>query len=344
MPRPSTLVCMGMLGISLALHALAVLTFGKGSDHLALPALIPLRVWAIAGILLALFSVWVRRQPAGWALAALWLVTAIAGGDERRAVTSLLFHRPAPTPGSAVDGSLPHYRLITFNANHRPGIETELAPWHPDIVFLQETAHLHETRRVARELFGPDALVIHDHWNAVIARGKALEWLRMRFEPGALSNTPRAIAARLTLADGRPLDLFNLHLLSAERCFQAWSPACWRAHTENRRLRRRDLELLCNAWETLGPETGWPPAPSIIAGDFNAPAADPALHRLSRRHRDAFAAAGDGFGATYPNSLPIHRIDQAWLSAELIPLGARTVRSDLSDHRILVLDFSYPRE
>ena len=55
-----------------------------------------------------------------------------------------------------------------------------------------------------------------------------------------------------------------------------WSPQCWRSQTENRRVRRRQLEAV------IEPAADIPPSmPLIVGGDFNAPAGD-AVYRVLR--------------------------------------------------------------
>ena len=334
----------GLIGLSLALHALFVLVYGLGPDRLAMLALVPRWAWAAAGVVCAVAASWFRRSPAALVLCVLWGVTLLSGENERRAATGWLYAAPAPEPREGVVGTESlRLRVISFNTDHfQREAADEVLRWHPDIVLFQESPFPSELNRLGRELFGDESVSAFRHWCGIVARGRSLDWFQMQFDPAAFGGgQPRAIFARLTLPDGRPLDLLNVHLLSAERCVSVWSPACWQAHTSNRRQRRHHLDILLETREWIAGSL--PPAPSIIAGDFNAPAGDASLERLAATHVDAFAAAGRGYGATYHNRWPIHRIDQIWLGSELAPLGARTVRSVYSDHRMVVADFLYPR-
>jgi endonuclease/exonuclease/phosphatase (EEP) superfamily protein YafD len=142
---------------------------------------------------------------------------------------------------------------------------------------------------------------------------------------------------RLTLTDGREIDLVNLHLLAAETDTAFWRPSCWRAHAHNRRIRRILLHYFVSARQSA--TATWPPVPSLIAGDFNAPANDGAIRGLAATHLDSYVTAGRGHGDTFPANFPVHRIDQVWLSPELTALAHTTVAVPGSDHLMVVVDF-----
>ena len=78
--------------------------------------------------------------------------------------------------------------------------------------------------------------------------------------------------------------------------------------------------------------------PVIVGGDFNAPAGDPAIGLLSPRFKDSFRSAGVGWGDTIVNTMPIHRIDQVWVSDAFKPMRVEAVKSINSDHRKVVCD------
>jgi vancomycin resistance protein VanJ len=77
---------------------------------------------------------------------------------------------------------------------------------------------------------------------------------------------------------------------------------------------------------------------SLVAGDFNSPPGSHGLRPLRRRLADAFAADGSGFGFTFPNRLPLLRIDYLLVSPELAVLDCRVLRTGASDHRAVVAD------
>ena len=332
--RLRTGVALALLGGSLGLHALVVLSFVFRWDKAALVTVVPFFGWCLLGVLLAGLSALFRPTLLFRVLALVWLATLLLGADERHGL--LYFHRAAPRPDHVPNNTL---RLATLNSHY--GGEAGLAVvarWQPDIVFLQEPPAGRLLQDLARRMYGPQALLVLRHGCAILARGSAFHAIdcQSRFLPAGAMN--RVAMGRLTLADGRQFDLLNLHLPSAERDTAFWTRSCWRAHARNRRERRLllqyDLSVQTSAM------AGWPPAPSIVAGDFNAPASDGAIRGLAATHLDSYLSAGSGLGNTYPAAFPLHRIDQAWLSPELVAVGQTTVPVPGSDHRMVVVDFA----
>ena len=78
--------------------------------------------------------------------------------------------------------------------------------------------------------------------------------------------------------------------------------------------------------------------PLIVAGDFNAPQGDKIFSLLPNTLYDTFRAQGRGIGNTIINDMPMLRIDQIWVSRDFETVQSFTVRSKVSDHRIVVSD------
>lgn len=76
----------------------------------------------------------------------------------------------------------------------------------------------------------------------------------------------------------------------------------------------------------------------IIAGDFNAPQGDRIFSHISGYLYDTFKEQGRGVGNTILNDIPVLRIDQIWVSRNFRTLQSFTVKSDISDHRMVVSD------
>jgi endonuclease/exonuclease/phosphatase (EEP) superfamily protein YafD len=76
----------------------------------------------------------------------------------------------------------------------------------------------------------------------------------------------------------------------------------------------------------------------ILAGDFNTPGGLPSLFPLTRVASDVWPRRGLGWGGTMTAELPVSRIDQCWVSADIEPVAARVQRGEGSDHRLLVVD------
>lgn len=332
-----------LLGVSLGVHALVVLCFWVRWDRVALITIVPFLFWCVFGLVLAVLSLGCRRTRPGVMVAVLWVLT-FTRADELHIWANL--GTPAPLPASA--GSAPEadghktLRLVSFNTHLKslPAAREVLA-WNPDIVFLQEAPPQSALEPMARELFGAGALVIHRPDCAILARGRALQLFDFQWPVPLPGGVPWAVCARLTLPDGRTIDLLNVHLLQAETSARFWTRQAWRDHAENRRNRRFQLALLLSSHQTATARL--PRVPLIVAGDFNAPAKDGALFALpGAGFRDSYTHASGKPGNTFPNNFPIQRIDQCWLSPDLIPLRHGTSRSVHSDHRMVIVDMLYP--
>jgi endonuclease/exonuclease/phosphatase (EEP) superfamily protein YafD len=91
----------------------------------------------------------------------------------------------------------------------------------------------------------------------------------------------------------------------------------------------------------LKQKTSYPRIPTIIAGDFNAPANDVVYRLLEPEFTDAFDEVGTGWANTYHRSLPLLRIDHIYGSEKLVPVRSRAFKRAKSDHRMVVADFIY---
>jgi vancomycin resistance protein VanJ len=76
----------------------------------------------------------------------------------------------------------------------------------------------------------------------------------------------------------------------------------------------------------------------IITGDFNMPPRWLACRKITSRYRDAFRAAGWGFGYTFPTRLPLARIDYILIGRSLGVRGCFSPRTRASDHLPVVAD------
>ncbi|MEV6878714.1 endonuclease/exonuclease/phosphatase family protein [Amycolatopsis sp. NPDC051128] len=74
-----------------------------------------------------------------------------------------------------------------------------------------------------------------------------------------------------------------------------------------------------------------PVARTVLAGDFNGTADDRALAPITARLRATQDEAGDGFGFSWPASLPLARIDQIFVSG-VRPVASWTLPETGSDH------------
>jgi endonuclease/exonuclease/phosphatase (EEP) superfamily protein YafD len=137
--------------------------------------------------------------------------------------------------------------------------------------------------------------------------------------------------------DGRIIHAVCVHLNGAVTDVGLHRASTWNSHYLNRMSRLREMLTVRNLL-TLQQLT---PAPTIIGGDFNAPAGDAVFRVLEPDLTDAFATVGAGWGDTFPNKTPLLRIDHIYANDQLTPVRARTVETVNSDHRMVVVDYAY---
>jgi vancomycin resistance protein VanJ len=73
-------------------------------------------------------------------------------------------------------------------------------------------------------------------------------------------------------------------------------------------------------------------------GDFNTPPRTSLYRELTAQYKDAFEAAGYGFGWTYPSVRPLVRIDHILMNHRVEPRGCWVPKTSGSDHRPVVAD------
>ena len=129
------------------------------------------------------------------------------------------------------------------------------------------------------------------------------------------------------------IEVVSLRLSPVPLRFDFWSADCWLAMTQLRATHRSEIAELLTALSAVAADR-----PCIIGGDFNTPAGDDSLSQLSLTHRDAFDEAGIGWGNTIVNGITVHRIDQIWINRHFRASRVQAVRSQHSDHALVVGD------
>ena len=135
-----------------------------------------------------------------------------------------------------------------------------------------------------------------------------------------------------------PVQLLNVHLQPAATNLRLFNRQCWQEHSQNRRLRQIELSY---ALAILKQKSSFPRHPTIVAGDFNAPANDVVYRLLTPEFTDAFSEVGTGWANTFHRALPLLRIDHIYGSDKLVPVRARTFNRGKSDHSMVVADFVF---
>jgi len=84
------------------------------------------------------------------------------------------------------------------------------------------------------------------------------------------------------------------------------------------------------------------PTPTIVLGDFNTPHTSSFFTEFRRSFQHAFESSGSGLIPTWPALLPVLDLDHVWLSRDIVPVHARTLRTFRSDHAMLIADVNLP--
>jgi len=259
--------------------------------------------------------------------AVLWAL--VAGGicllGPARPVLPL--RRPEPPPGKTV-------RIVTWNIHdqlrHIPEIRSVLEGLHPDIVCLQEA-----NARDFRECW-PGADAAQADSLLTLTRGKIERHHDIRLERSGHYIRP-LLEAEITL-DGKRVNVLNIHLYSFQLAAALKNPTREKA----RRVTQGAIEMRTLQIEKV---TGWlasQTTPAFVAGDFNTPPRGRLYGRLTDAATDAFAAAGEGFGWTFPHSHPVLRIDYIWLTPDVKAVHCRPLRAGPSDHLPVVAEVVVP--
>lgn len=317
-----------LLVLSAVLCGLIAAAYFARPDALAAATVFPIWAWLIPGVLLA--GLGYSRETRRFTFAALagWLLTLAASAD---APPALLRLAAAPPARPAANKSGRVLRVISLNCGggNVRAVE-ELAAYQPDLLLLQESPGRTQLEEAARKLFGDEAAVVWGADASIVARGK------LSAQPLPKHVSSNAVRAVWQIAERIELDVVSLRLEPALVRVDLWSPDCWRAQAANRRKRRGQLQAIVAEIERRPSQ-----APLLIGGDFNAPSGDAVFRLLEPLARDAFAAAGRGWGNTITNDAPFSRIDQIRLGEELLAIDVVAVRTRHSDHRAVVCDLRF---
>jgi vancomycin resistance protein VanJ len=315
----------GMLAVSFLLCVGAAWCYQTRPDSCAAITVFPAWVWLILGVLLG----WLARDTVHGSLlaacAGLWLAFGLYFADQP---LSLIRRGPYVSADwdDAHDRGLA-LRVITLNCAGSVKAAEEVGQYGPDIVLLQESPGRAAVEAFAGMLFGDDGSALAGPDASIVARGT--------IEPNKSAGEWKQcfVQARVRLTTGAEASVVSLRLEPPLVRIDLWSPACWRAQGENRRARRAQLQAIAEQFHAA------PAAlPLIVGGDFNAPAGDAVYDLLPPRLADAFEQAGRGWGNTIVNHAPFHRIDQVWISGPIVARSARAVKTEHSDHRMVIVD------
>jgi endonuclease/exonuclease/phosphatase (EEP) superfamily protein YafD len=287
-------------------------------DRVSVITLLPFWVWGIIGTGLSTIAWQWHRKRWQLLIPVIWiLLTLFYSDDVSRFIRPHLFSK---RPASGL-----HLRIISLNCAGQAAAAAEPGSWKPDIVLLQESPSSNDVSRLAREWFGNEADFLVGWDCSIIARGRLTRLSGLK--------TTRFTQARLTLPQGKDMEVVSLRLIPPETRLDLWSPACWRAHLHDRLERKWEMQQLVDELQGFKADI-----PHIAGGDFNSPAGDAVSRLLKPRLKDTFREGGIGWGNTGINEFPISRPDQIWVSGDYQTIAAWAVKTRNSDHRMVVCD------
>ena len=312
--------------VSLALFLIGISATAWQPAALAALSLIPAWCWLLAGLATLILAR--RLRPRAWwiVLAAVWLLFLIRV-EEYRSLSRSVWSR-FTTPRSVEPGEL-RLRVVSVNcADGSLRTAREAAALTPDILLLQESPGRDDLEQLATELFGESHGVLWSADTSIVARWP-IQPMRGKdtFVVGLVqpSGGPEIVVVSLRLAP--PIVRYDL-----------WNPACWREQTAKRQQHENQIGQLSESEPLLD---GFRDI-NILGGDFNAAQHDRSTTSLRQFARDTFDVAGRGWGNTVLNTIPVLRFDQIWASRHFRPIATWAVRTQHSDHRMVVSDLVLP--
>ncbi len=286
--------------------------------------MIPFWAWAVLGVVLCVFSWIFFRGPSSLVVLCLWLITAVVFSEETHTLSREL--RDAIDPKTiAEDAEV--LRIVTFQSTSGELNFERIDDLEPDVLVIQlPEVKEEEIRDLAEHLFGMDGAYISTKENAILAHGEFLDTLE---DPENLS-----IHARLRRKDGFLIDITSLQLPSSIPSPYLWRPDTWKQLTALRKENRQRVRGCLGENPMTRPNTA-----RLVAGGFNTPPGDDIFRPLeSNEMRDTFHVAGRGWGNTFKGKYPLLRVDQIWVSDNLVPVDTYTESLPGSEHRAVVAE------
>lgn len=328
-----------LLGLGGMLAWWGVLVWGA-EHHWLLAALQYTPYWALlAPLVLTFLLSWTQ----GWR----WRLMALA------ALVVLL----GPVMGlvvSRADSGVGHVRLMTYNIKAylnvvRTGgvgrVAWEVAEHNPDIVVMQDAGEAGATDQPlpegAKQLIGDRQLYATGQY--IVAsrfplRDCATGLISYRKEQHTYVHC-------VVHAYGKDIDLYTAHLLSPRDGLNALRKKAWLGGEDW----ERSVDARLTQSKTLAEVLSHRQRPVILAGDLNAPERSMVVQNLlDVGLRDAFSAAGWGYGYTHGHSLrpgvSINRIDHILVSEEIGVADCEVGGKEASDHRPVIADLLINRD
>lgn len=277
----------------------------------------PAFVFAIPGLMFSLFvKKWKVFLIAGWVLFSFAHVTE----------TRTMFR-------AGYFSDLYHSKGIGVATLNCAGGSTEAAmealeTW-ANLILLQESPGKEDLVKAEFAIFEQIADIVSGPDASIIAMGK-LEQVPMP------KGTGNFVAARWTFYPNKePYNVVSLRLTPPVMRIDLFDPSAWEAFARNRQTRREEVLEIARKLKAANFK------PDIIGGDFNTPPDHDILKPLTEGMADVFAVVGSGYGATCVNPYPcMVRIDHVYVSNRLKPERAQVIKTEHSDHRLVLAELS----
>lgn len=222
-------------------------------------------------------------------------------------------------------------RVLSFNTHRSFGgiatVAQEIRALDPDVVLLQEIDRFHgRTGGIDQVAYFADALGMEGAFSPNVVQGNG------QYGTAILSRFDILDSGRFALPNGpggepRGLQWAGLDIGGQE-------VRVYNTHLQNKLVGLREAQARHVAGILAGEEQ-----PAILGGDMNATAGTPTLGPILAHLVDAWPLAGSGPEGTGPNG---SRIDFVLASPTLEPRSAQVLRSAVSDHARVFVDYVVP--
>ncbi len=297
-------------------------------DAMVAVTLIPVWAWAAFGMVISLLCWIICRGLPSLLVFCLCLATGVLFSEETLGIARELvvavkaeIAKP-PLAGPAVGPA--KIRVVNVNAVGSEAALRRALDAQPDILVVQQAPDKAVLDAVADQLYGVDRCVASHRTNAILARGELL---------GVIGDPENAtLHARIKRADGFIIDVTNLDIEGCAPSLEMWRPTVWKELVEARVFNRRLVRASLGENEITRSNIG-----RVISGGFGTPPGDDVYRPLETNGLvDTYAEAGLGWGNTFPSEYPALRLDQIWVSANLVPIRSTTRLNPDSTNRIVV--------
>jgi len=284
-----------------------------------------------------------------WRLGWAWRLIAIAALG---LVVTIIMGLAGLTMRHADSGSgalrMMTYNIKAYRAARQAGVyvalEREVARQRPDLLVMQDAGDLTAARRnapsIAQSIFAGRNVFSHDQY-IVVSRHPLRD---CRAGDLSFRGQPHSYVRCIVNVDGKEIELFTAHLLSPRRGLNATR----REGAEGIDDWQQNFEDRLSQSRALAADVAKRQSPLIVAGDLNAPETSPVIRTLlGQGLRDAFSAAGRGYGYTHGHSTMLSisflRIDHILVSPEIGVVDAFAGGKDGSEHRPVIADLLLER-